>query len=56
MELCPHPGESCRRRAGNRGLTELAAASRKKIYRPSAGMNEALTEKISVRALIIIQM
>ena len=28
----------------------------KKIYRPSAGMNEARTEKISVRALIIIQM
>ena len=24
---------------------EAAAASRKKIYRPSAGMNEALTEK-----------
>ena len=46
VELRPHPGGSCRRRAGNRGLTGLAAASRKKIYRPSAGMNEALTEKI----------
>lgn len=27
------PEEACRRRAGNRGLTGLAAASREKIYR-----------------------